>query len=63
MALLSRVNVDSIEKFKRDLQFVRDLREGSEKAKSRFYLTIVVLFASAFAYGFVSWTKTAFMKP
>jgi hypothetical protein len=60
---VSRGNIESVEKFKRDLLFVRDLREGSEKAKSRFYLTLVALFAGAFAYGFVSWLKTALMKP
>lgn len=56
---VSRGNIDSVEKFKRDLLFVRDLREGSEKAKSRFYLTLVALFAGAFAYGFVAWIREA----
>lgn len=32
------------------------------KAKCRFYLTIVALFAGAFAYGIVSWLKTVFIK-
>lgn len=54
---VSRANLESVEKFKRDLMFVRDLREGSEKAKSRFYLTIVAIFAGAFAYGVISWLK------
>lgn len=55
---VNRANLESVEKFKRDLMFIRDLREGSEKAKSRFYLTIVAIFAGAFAYGMVSWLKT-----
>ena len=59
---VSRGNIDSVEKFKRDLMFVRDLREGSEKAKSRFYLTIVALFAGAFAYGVISWLRAFFVK-
>lgn len=57
---VSRGNIESVERFKRDLLFVRDLREGSEKAKSRFYLTLVALFAGAFAYGFVAWLREAF---
>lgn len=59
---VSRGNIDSIEKFKRDLLFVRDLREGSEKARSRFYLTLVALFAGAFAYGFIAWIKATLAK-
>jgi len=59
---VSRGNVESVERFKRDLMFVRDLREGSEKAKSRFYLTIVAMFAGAFAYGTIAWLRTVFVK-
>lgn len=59
---VSRGNVESVENFKRDLMFMRDLREGSEKAKSRFYLTLVALFASAFAYSMWTWIKDMFAK-
>lgn len=59
---VSRGNLDSVEKFRRDLLFMRDLREASEKAKSRFYLTIVAIFAGAFAYGMISWMRTALSK-
>lgn len=57
---VSRGNVESVESFKRDLMFMRDLREGSEKAKSRFYLTLVALFASAAGYSMWSWIKDLF---
>lgn len=60
---VSRGNIESVDKFKRDLMFVRDLREGSERAKSRFYLTIVAIFAGAFAYGMVQWLREAFRHP
>src|SRR5689334_17454703 len=59
---VSRGNVESVEKFRRDLLFMRDLRETSEKAKSRFYLTLVAIFAGAFAYGMISWIKTALSR-
>lgn len=59
---VSRGNVESVEKFRRDLMFMHDLRESSEKAKSRFYLTLVALFAGAFAYGMVSWVRDALAK-
>lgn len=59
---VSRGNIESVEKFRRDLLFMRDLREASEKAKSRFYLTLVAIFAGAFAYGMISWLKTALSK-
>lgn len=60
---VARGNIESVEKFKRDLLFIRDLREGSEKAKSRFWLTLVAMFAGAFAYGMVAWIRDVFRHP
>lgn len=59
---VARGNIDSVESFKRDLMFMRDLREGSERAKSRFYLTLVALFASSVAYGMWHWFRDMFAK-
>ncbi len=60
---VSRGNLESVEKFKRDMLFIRDLREGSERAKARFWLTIVAIFAGAFAYGSISWLRDWLTKP
>jgi hypothetical protein len=60
---VARGSVESMEKFRRDLMFMRDLRDASDKAKSRFYMTLVALFAGAFAYGIIAWLKDALSKP
>lgn len=56
---IARGNIESMEEFKADLRFVRSIREGSVKAGARFFMTIVTLFAGAFAYGFVEWLRAS----
>lgn len=60
LALLgvARGNQDSINELRADLVFIRSIRQGSVKAGSRFFLTIVTLFAGGVAYGFVDWLRT-----
>lgn len=70
---VNRANVESMEDFKENLRMMRELRKRPElwqdldflhaarsgvgKAGSRFILTIITLFAGAFAYGMVEWVK------
>lgn len=56
---VNRANVESLEEFKADLRFIRSIRQGSAKAGARFAMTIVTLFAGAFAYGLVEWLRSA----
>lgn len=73
---ISRGNVESMERFRNDLAFLRSLRQrkevwqdldflaamrgGSVKAAARVGLTILTLLTGAFAYGMVSWLKSVF---
>ncbi len=75
---VNRANFDSMEAFKKDIQFIRSLRKrneiwsdleflhgvrtGSAKAGARFALALVTIFAGAFAYGMVSWMRGVFGK-
>lgn len=51
-------NQDSINEFRADLMFIRSIRKGSAKATTRFFMTMVTLFAGALAYGLVDWFRT-----
>lgn len=54
---VARGNVDSMNELRADLMFIRSIRHGSVKAGARFFLTIVTLFAGAFAYAVVDYFK------
>lgn len=72
---VARGNVESVEKFRSDLHFLRALharpeiwndldflnamRTGSVKAAARVGLTILTLLTGAFLYGLWGWIKTA----
>lgn len=73
---IARGNTESVENFKKDLFFLRQLRErkevwqdldflaamrsGSLKAAARVGLTILTLLTGAFAYGMMAWLKSVF---
>lgn len=71
---IARGNVESVERFRKDLMFLRQLREreeiwqdldflaamrsGSLKAAARVGLTILTLLTGAFAWGMLAWLKS-----
>lgn len=59
---VARGSIASMEEFRSDLRFIRSIRNGSVKAGARFAMTIVTLFAGAFAYGFWEWIKESLAK-
>lgn len=72
---VARGNVESVERFRQDLMFLRQLRmreeiwpdldflaamrNGSVKAAARVGLTILTLLTGALAYGMWDWFRTA----
>ena len=75
---VSRGNAESVERFRQNLMFLRQMHEreeiwqdldflsamrnGSVKAAARVGLTIITLLTGALAYGVVAWLKTVFSK-
>lgn len=73
---VNRANFESMDSFRKDIVFIRQLRKrteiwndleflrgvrmGSAKAGARFAMALVTIFAGAFAYGMWSWLKAAF---
>lgn len=54
---IDRANMTAMKEFRDDLTFIRNVREGAFTAGSRFALTLVTVFAGAFAYGMVQWLR------